>query len=268
MTTVRRLAVPNAIPMPAPKLYPMPPIPSATRKRPSRRAGRWWMAEAPMLPASTTMSAPSGSAASSTRHRVAVPDAGAVMRWRLQLGVRHRVRHSHAGRTAVADSAAVSSVSDPRRSSVWTWVHGRYGVADPIEYVGTDGQRVVQTGAGGHRQPGADQQAHRAVARSAAATPGWPITPVTPSADDDPARCARDVLGVGDGGHPRPQQRAQLLEFGAGVVAGHLLSGDDRDRPVGVPQRPTQSAAGSPECAVAESIDRPSAAVDGSSSAC
>ena len=39
ITTVRRPRW-KAIPMPAPKLYPMPPIPRATRKRPSRRAGR------------------------------------------------------------------------------------------------------------------------------------------------------------------------------------------------------------------------------------
>ena len=52
------------------------------------------------------------------------------------------------------------------------------------------------------------------------------------------ARCACDVLGIGDGGHPSPQHRTQLREFGAHVVASDLLAGDDRDRPVGVPKRP------------------------------
>src|SRR5271163_1753952 len=83
------------------------------------------------------------------------------------------------------DNARVSIVSDPRRSSACTCVHGRYGGAEPIE--------TVRTAASASSRPAravTDSRVpttrHTALAATAWATPGWPITPVTPSADDEP----------------------------------------------------------------------------------
>src|SRR5271156_1987763 len=42
--------------------------------------------------------------------------------------------------------------------------------------------------------------------------------------------CTGNIFGVGHTCHLRAQQGPQLLEFGPGVIASHLLAGDDRDR--------------------------------------
>ena len=64
------------------------------------------------------------------------------------------------------------------------------------------------------------------------------MTPVTPSADDDPKPGrARDILRVGHACHSRTQHPAKLGQFGACVVAGDLLAGDDRDRSLHPSQR-------------------------------
>ncbi len=66
-----------------------------------------------------------------------------------------------------------------------TWVQGRYGGADPIDTVRT-------AASASSRPPRAVTVSrvptirHTALAATASATLGWPITPVTPSADDDP----------------------------------------------------------------------------------
>ena len=66
-----------------------------------------------------------------------------------------------------------------------TWVLATYGGADPIDSTGTD--------ASTSSRPARDvtlmrvpTSRHTALSASAVATAGWPITPVTPSADDDP----------------------------------------------------------------------------------
>ncbi len=100
------------------------------------------------------------------------------------------VRRSASGtRTPIGrpgpDSAWVSMRNEPRRSSVCTWVHGTYGGADPIDTVGTNvstSSRPVRA-VTDSRVP---TTRHTALAATASATPGWPITPVTPSADEDP----------------------------------------------------------------------------------
>src|ERR1700757_4669181 len=42
--------------------------------------------------------------------------------------------------------------------------------------------------------------------------------------------CTGYIFGVGHTCHLRAQQGPQLLEFGSGVIASHLLAGDDCDR--------------------------------------
>ena len=86
---------------------------------------------------------------------------------------------------------------------------------------------VVKAGSRSHRHPGADEQAHGAVAyliddvgmahHTGHAQPGGRAQ----------SRRATDVFGVRHGGHPGAQHRAQVLELGASIVAGHLLAGDD-----------------------------------------
>ena len=65
------------------------------------------------------------------------------------------------------------------------WVQGRYGAADPID--------SVRTAASASSSPAlavtdirVPTSRHTALLRTASATPGWPITPVTPSDDDAP----------------------------------------------------------------------------------
>ncbi len=58
-------------------------------------------------------------------------------------------------------SARVSIRSDARRSSVWTWVHGKVRRRRPDGDRPHRRQRIVEAGARGHRQPGADHQAQR-----------------------------------------------------------------------------------------------------------
>ena len=119
-----------------------------------------------------------------------------------------------------------------------TCVHGTYGAADPIEYVGTDASassspaRAVTDS----RVPTSRHSALSAIAGGDAGVAHH--TGHTERGGRAEPRCARDVLGVGDGGDPSAQHRAQLLELGARVVAGDLLARDDRDRSVGAAQRP------------------------------
>ena len=171
-------------------------------------------------------------------HRLAVAHPGPVVRRRFNSvfgtdsGTRRRV-----GRP-LPFNACVSSFSDPRRSSVWMWVHGTNGAADPIEYVGTDASASSRP-ARAVTDSRVPTSRHIALSAIAVGDPGMPHHAGHPERRrrSEP-RCARDVLGIGDGGHAGAQHRAQLREFGARIVASDLLAGDDRDRAVGVPQRP------------------------------
>ncbi|CAG7092288.1 hypothetical protein PICSAR192_02719 [Mycobacterium avium subsp. paratuberculosis] len=174
-------------------------MPSATTNRPSRR-----------------------------RHRVAVAHPRPPARRRRQLG---RPAPALPGRRDRSPVAAQRADQQPQRAAQVAGVHvgaGEIGRRRPDRDGAHRGQRVVQAAARGDRQPGPDDEAHRAAGHrlghvAVAHHTGHSQRPaVRPG-------CAGDVLGVRHGGHPRPQQRAQLLELGPGVVAGHLFAGDDGD---------------------------------------
>ena len=99
-------------------------------------------------------------------------------------------------------------------------------------------QRSVQSGAGCDRQSGAHQQTQRAaghcVDRSRVAHHAR--HPQRPRRVE--VRCSGGVLGIGNAGHLRTQQRPQPLQLDAGVIARHLLPSDDRDRAISTTQRP------------------------------
>ena len=116
---------------------------------------------------------------------------GTACRGRRAAGVAARSAGTRSGtRTPVGRpspfSAASAVVSDPRRSSVWMWVHGTNGAADPIE---RSAPRPAHRPARRARSPsaGCRPAGTARCRRSPSATPGCPITPVTPSADDDPS---------------------------------------------------------------------------------
>ncbi len=196
-----------------------------------------------MLPASTTMSAPSGSAASSTaiasRYRMPGPSCGGGCS--SVRGTRPAPGHR---RPAVAGQRRVSSVKESAQI-VGVDVGARHDTAPPIR-----SSRSASTPA---RRP-----ARRAPSPSAACRPAGTARSRRSRRRRRDAhhpgdaerrrrsesRRARDILGVGHGGHPRPQHRAQLLQLGARVVAGDLLAGDDRDRAVGMAQRMRDRPAG------------------------
>ena len=122
------------------------------------------------------------------RSRRGTARPGPSMRRRLNSVRGTESRHPHARRRPCPVSATASSDSEPRRSSVCTWVDGTYGGADPIERVGTDASASSRP-ARAVTDMRVPTSRHTALLGTASATPGWPITPVTPSADDDPARC-------------------------------------------------------------------------------
>ncbi len=97
-------------------------------------------------------------------------------------------------------------------------------------------QRLVQTGLGGDRQPGADHQAYGAGGDRLSDTRMAHDTGHPERGQTDESQCARIIFGVGHGCDPGKQHRAQLLELSTGVVAGHLFARDDRDRTVGLAQ--------------------------------
>ena len=180
---------------------------------------------------------PSGSIRSSTviasRYRIPGPSCAGG---RSSTAAPRPVRATRAGRPW-PDSAAVSSRQRPRRSSVCTWVHGRYGGADPIEYTRRRAQRVVQTRrapspTSGCRPAGtAHSRRRRRRHRDAPSRRSRRARMTIPSRE-----CPRRPWRRARMRDPGAQQRPQLLEFGAGIVTGDLLAGDDRDRPVGAPQ--------------------------------
>ena len=84
-------------------------------------------------------------------------------------------------------------------------------------------ERILEPPAPGQRHPGAHQQAHGAVANGC----GGGRMPHGPR---ERGRGGGDVLRVGNARDMGLQGSAQPLEFGAGVVPGHLLTGHDRHR--------------------------------------
>ena len=107
--------------------------------RPSRRTGRWWIADAPMLPGVDDDVRPVGQRRVQHGHRVAVADArgrrAAAAAARCAAPRRAPARGS-AGRSRSAPASAATAIRADRRCA--RGCTARYGGADPIEYVGTD----------------------------------------------------------------------------------------------------------------------------------
>ena len=203
------------------------------------------MAAAPVLPASTTMSDPVGQRAIERGDRVAVPDARAVdapAAAARRGSVGRRTRSPGASSSCSRRSTAPTTPADHR---MCTWVHGTNGGADPDREGRHRLARASSSPARAVTVSRVPTSRHNALSRTAPATPGWPITPVTPEADASPGHARRPWRRERVATRA-PQHRAQLLEFGAGIVTRHLLTGDDGHRSVGRVAAPARSAADHP----------------------
>ena len=164
------------------------------------------MAAAPVLPASTTMSDPVGQHAIEHGHRVAVAHTRAVERRRAAVRCAPRRRAPAAPVGRPAPDSAVGQHAQRRPQVVGVDVGARQ-----VRRRRSDrdrrhrGQRVVEAGARGHRQSGADHQAHRAVGHRVGHTGMAHHTGHTERRRRTEAWCTRDILGVG---HAWPPARA------------------------------------------------------------
>lgn len=216
-------------PDPGAEAVPIPPMPRARRRSTTvGRPGRWCTAAAPVFPASTTMLAPSDRTRSSSAIYFAVPDPSSAHRGGASSCV---ARDSGRVRRRPAVAGERGSVSDSRRSSVWTCVQGgtvRQNRRICARRVSTSSRpaRAIT------RKPGSDQETHRAAGERLDGAGMADPTPVTPSADDDQSPGYRRRPWHQARTPPRAQHRAQPFQFSPlGVVASDLLARDDRDQP-------------------------------------